>query len=72
MSNNDEVDSGTFRKMECLPDDATKRQLEYIRMLEERNKLKKKMEKKSHVEDRHSKLEKGFSTAFRGANTKIK
>ncbi len=49
---------------------ATEKQLQYIRMLEERNRIKKKMEEQSKNEkDIHEKdRESGFTTNFNGEN----
>lgn len=49
------------------PSLATTRQLEYIRMLEERNRLRKKMKPKKDV--KIERLEREFSTNFNGANS---
>ena len=47
------------------------RQLEYIRKLQERNRLKKQLEKKSKSKEerRKEKRERGFNLQVRGANT---
>ena len=44
------------------------RQQEYLRLLQERNRLKKMMNEKSEEEQLKEELEKGFSTHFRGAH----
>jgi hypothetical protein len=46
----------------------TDRQQEYIRLLQERNRLKKMMTEKSEEDAMKEELEKGFSTHFRGAH----
>ena len=47
------------------------RQLEYIRKLQERNRLKRQLEKKSKSKEerRKEKRERGFNLQVRGANT---
>ena len=49
------------------PTAATAKQLEYIRMLEERNRLKKQMNENKNT--RIEALERAFDTAFNGANS---
>ena len=48
------------------------RQLEYIRKLQERNRLKRQLEKKSKSKEerRKEKRERGFNLQVRGANTR--
>ena len=47
---------------------ASKKQLEYLRLLEQRNRLKKLMKEKSESERAMEEKERGFNTHFRGAN----
>lgn len=44
---------------------------EYLRLLQERNRLKKMMSTKSKVEQERDELERGFRTQFRGANAEV-
>lgn len=50
----------------------TDKQLEYLLLLQERNRLKKMMTLKTGVELENEEKEKGFSTHFRGANAQKK
>ena len=52
----------------ALASAASKKQLEYLRLLEQRNRLKKLMKEKSESERAMEEKERGFNTHFRGAN----
>ena len=54
--------------MEESPSPATVKQLKYIHMLGQRNKLKEQMKRKTSREEQTGQREREFDTAFNGAN----